>query len=75
MGSIILCLISIAFQIHYPLCHFMTELKPEFCTGTQVGGFHILIKFHEEPLGIIKLDASSREAGQDSGKNITAMRI
>jgi len=25
------------------------------------------INFHEEPLGVIKLDASSREAGQDSG--------
>jgi hypothetical protein len=33
----------------------------------QAGGFHILINFHEEPLGIIKLGASSREAGQDSG--------
>jgi hypothetical protein len=31
----------------------------------QVGGFNILTNFHEEPLGIIKLDASSREAGQD----------
>jgi len=29
----------------------------------------ILFYFHEEPLGIIKLDASSREAGQDSGIN------
>jgi hypothetical protein len=26
-----------------------------------------LINYHEEPLGVIKLDASSREAGQDSG--------
>jgi len=29
----------------------------------------------EEPLSVIKSDASSREAGQDSGKNITAMCI
>jgi hypothetical protein len=29
----------------------------------------MLINFHEELLGIIKLDASSREAGQDSGTN------
>jgi len=29
----------------------------------------LLINFHAEPLGIIKLDASSREAGQDSGIN------
>ncbi len=27
----------------------------------------MLINFHEELLGIIKLDASSREEGQDSG--------
>jgi hypothetical protein len=32
---------------------------PLFSTG--------YLNFHEEPLGIIKLDASSREAGQDSG--------
>ncbi len=29
----------------------------------------MLINFHEEPLGIIKLDASSREAGQDLGSD------
>jgi hypothetical protein len=34
----------------------------------RVGGFHILINFHEELLGVIKLDASSRKAGQDSFK-------
>jgi hypothetical protein len=28
----------------------------------------IIIYFHEEPFDIIKLDASSRKAGQDSGK-------
>ena len=33
----------------------------------RVGGFHILNIFHAEALGVIKLDASSREAGQDSG--------
>ena len=38
----------------------------------RVGGFHLLINFHEEPLGIIKLDASSREAGQDSENNFSA---
>ena len=27
----------------------------------------IFIYFHEEPFGVIKLDASSREAGQNSG--------
>jgi hypothetical protein len=31
--------------------------------------FKFLIRFHEEPLGIIKLDASSRNAGQASGLN------
>jgi hypothetical protein len=36
----------------------------------RVGGSHIRINFHEEPPGIIKLDASSREAGQNSGINI-----
>jgi hypothetical protein len=46
------------------------NLLPGFCTRTQVGGFYILINFHEEPLGVIKLDASSREAGQDSGINL-----
>ena len=30
----------------------------------------LLINFHEEPLSIIKLDASSRKAGQDSGNRI-----
>jgi hypothetical protein len=33
----------------------------------RVGGFHI-INFHEKLLGGIELDASSRKAGQDSGK-------
>jgi hypothetical protein len=32
----------------------------------------LLINFHEEPLSIIKLDASSREAGQDSENNFSA---
>jgi hypothetical protein len=36
--------------------------------------FGNLINFHEEPLGIIKLDASSREAGQDSGNKFQGFR-
>ena len=55
------------------LCVAQTEQNdsliflPEFCTRTRVAGFHFHFNFHEEPFGIIKLDASSREAGQDSG--------
>ena len=36
----------------------------------QLNNRKILIYFHEEPLNIIKLDASSRKAGQDSGNTI-----
>jgi hypothetical protein len=32
----------------------------------------MLINFHEKPLDIIKLDASSREVGQDSGDTLFA---
>jgi hypothetical protein len=35
-------------------------LIPEFYTSR-------IINFHEEPLSVIKLDASFRDAGQDSG--------
>jgi hypothetical protein len=38
-------------------------------TKIRSGFIFLLINFHEEPLYIIKLDASSREAGQDSGDN------
>jgi hypothetical protein len=48
-----------------------TLLSLPYLNLARVGGFHILINFHEEPLGVIKLDASSREAGQDSGINFS----
>jgi hypothetical protein len=33
---------------------------------------HVFINFHEAPLSILKLDASSREAGQGSGGSLAA---
>ena len=42
-------------------------LVPEFCPGRA-------INFHEEPLGFIKLDASSREAGQDSDNRMFGLK-
>jgi len=48
-----------------------TPLSCCYLTFPRVGSFHIFINFHEEPLGIIKLDASSREVGQNSGINVS----
>ena len=45
----------------------MLMVRPGFCIRTAVGGFHL----HAESLIAIKLDASSREAGQDSGKKLS----
>ena len=42
-------------------------LIPEFYSSR-------VINFHEEPLGVIKLDTPSREAGQDSGNRMFGLK-
>jgi hypothetical protein len=50
-----------------PFCNYLNFAR--------IGGFQLLINFHEEPLCAIILDASSRKAGQDSGINTLGTQI